>query len=110
MCSRPIDEMSAGVGGRKGTMKTRLVLGIVVWSAIVVGALRLFGDANDPIGVAAPLVVGGVVGTGVLLVTRAVATRARRRRLRSPEQVESVLPAGPRRVLLADVGMAGPGR
>jgi hypothetical protein len=91
-------------------MKTRLVLGILLWTSIVVGALRLFGDANDPIGVAAPVVVGGLVGTGVLVAARGIAVRAGRRRSRARTPIESELPAGPRRVLLFEAGMAGPGR
>jgi len=91
-------------------MKTRLVLGILLWTSIVVGALRLFGDANDPIGVAAPVVMGGIVGTSLLLAARGVTARVRRRRIRSREPIESELPAGPRRVLLFEAGMAGPGR
>ena len=87
-------------------MKTRFVLGILLWTSIVVGALRLFGDLNDPIGVAAPLVVGGVVGTGVLLAARGIGARVRRRRVRSRAPIESELPAGPRRVLLFEAGMA----
>jgi hypothetical protein len=89
-------------------MKTRFVLGILLWASIVVGALRLFGDLNDPIGVAAPLVIGGVSGTGVLLAIRSVRSGARRRRGRSCVPVEPELPPGPRRVLLFEVGMAGP--
>jgi hypothetical protein len=93
-------------------MKTRFVLGILLWASTVVGALRLFGDLNDPIGVAAPLVVGGVTGTGVLLAIRAIRSAARRRRRRRTDwvPVESELPPGPRRVLLVEAGMAGPRR
>jgi hypothetical protein len=40
---------------------------------------------------------------------RGIASRARRRRFRSSALVESELPAGPRRVLLFEAGMAGPG-
>jgi hypothetical protein len=71
--------------------------------SIVVGALRLFGD---PIGVSAPLVVGG---PGVLMLVCGIASRARRRRFRSRVRIESDLPTGPRRVLLVETGMAGPG-
>jgi hypothetical protein len=89
-------------------MKTRFMLGTLLWASIVVGALRLFGDLNDPIGVAAPLVVGGLTGTGVLVAIRAIRSGFRRRRPQSWVPVEPELPAGPRRVLLAEVGMAGP--
>jgi hypothetical protein len=90
-------------------MKTRFMFAALLWVSIVVGALRLFGDVNDPIGVAAPLVVGGVVGTGVLLAARGIASRARRRRFLSSVRIESDLPTGPRRVLVVETGMAGPG-
>ena len=90
-------------------MKTRFVLGILLWASIVVGAMQLFGDLDDPIGAAAPLVIGGVVGTGVLLIVRAGSQRVRRRRrLRSWIPTESVFPPGPRRVLLLETGLAGP--
>jgi hypothetical protein len=89
-------------------MKTRFALGILLWASIVVGALRLFGDLNDPIGVAAPLVIGGITGTGVLLAIRAIRSGVRRRRRQSWVPVESELPPGPRRVLLFEAGMAGP--
>src|SRR3954469_24168671 len=94
----------------EGTMKTRLPLGLLLWSSIVVGALRLFGDANDPIGVAAPVVLGGIVGTSLLLAARGIAARAHGRRARSGAPIEPELPTGPRRVLLFEAGMAGPGR
>jgi hypothetical protein len=90
-------------------MKTRFVFATLLWMSILVGALRLFGDLNDPIGVAAPLVVGGVVGTGLLLLVHGITSRVRRRRFRSRVQFESELPVGPRRVLLIEAGMAGPG-
>jgi hypothetical protein len=89
-------------------MKTRFVLGILLWASIVVGALRLFGDLNDPIGVAAPLVIGAVTGTGVLLTIRGIRSGVRRRRRLSSVPVEPELPPGPRRVLLLEAGMAGP--
>ena len=90
-------------------MKTRLVLAALLWASIVVGAMHLFGDLDDPIGAAAPLVIGGVVGTGALLAVRGVSLRIRRRRrMRSWVAAESVFPPGPRRVLLLETGLAGP--
>lgn len=86
-------------------MKTRIVFGALLWVSIVFGAVRLFGSANDPIGFAAPLVIGGLVGGGILLATRSLTVRhARRQHLRSGPATESELPAGPRRILLADAG------
>ena len=89
-------------------MKTRFVFGTLLWVSFVVGAVRVFGAANDPIGFAAPLVVGGLAGAATLLAVRAFTRRVRgpRRALRIP--AKSHLPAGPRKVLLAHTGLTGP--
>jgi len=79
-------------------MKAR-VLVISLWTMAIVGAVRLFGDAAAPAGVATTVLVAAL-----LLVARS------RRRQRHPWhlQGESAFPPGPRRVLLAETGLAGP--
>jgi hypothetical protein len=80
-------------------MRARLVLLISVWSSISIGAVRLFGDGAAP----------AAIGAGVVVSSLSLATRFLRRRLRPLHRSdEPAFPAGPRRVLLVETGLAGP--
>jgi hypothetical protein len=86
-------------------MNTRAVILVGLWAAMVVGAVQLF-DGNV-VHAAAALVLFGAGIFGARAVTVA---RARWRRLREwprPGEAEP-FPAGPRRVLLLETGLAGP--
>jgi len=86
-------------------MNTRAVLMIGLWAAFVVGAVQLFdGD------VAHVAFAFALFGVGILGGRAAIGARARWQRLRSwrrPGDVDE-FPAGPRRVLLLETGLAGP--
>jgi hypothetical protein len=84
-------------------MKLRALFLMVLWASIAGGAVQLLdGRVSHVVAAVAAVVVG-------LLIARAVvAVRLRLRRVRSwPKPGETELfPAGPRRVLLADTGLA----
>jgi len=84
-------------------MKLRALFVMALWASIAGGAVQLLdGRAAHVMAAVASVVVG-------LLLARAVAAVRRRwRRVRSwPKPGENeLLPAGPRRVLLADTGLA----
>jgi hypothetical protein len=80
-------------------MRARVVLGISVWASMLIGAVRLFGDGAAP----------AAVGAGVLVSSLSLASRFLRRRLRPEHRSdEPQFPAGPRRVLLVETGLARP--
>jgi hypothetical protein len=80
-------------------MRARVVLVISVWSSMMIGAVRLFGDGAAP----------AAVGAGVLVSSLSLASRFLRRRFRPGHRSdEPTFPAGPRRVLLVETGLAGP--
>jgi hypothetical protein len=86
-------------------MNTRVMLLMGLWAALVVGAIQLFD--GDLAHVAGAFVLFGV---GILVARGAIVARARWERLRSwrrPGEVDEY-PAGPRRVLLVETGLAGP--
>ena len=81
-------------------MRSRIVALIAVWAMVVIGLTRLFADAAVPLVAASGLVALSAYGIA-------------RRRSRPSFAVEAVvvpadLPSGPRRVLLAETGLAGP--
>jgi len=86
-------------------MNTRVVLLMGLWAGLVIGAIQLF--AGDLAYVAGAFVV---FGAGVLAARAAIVARARWQRLRTwprPGDVDD-FPAGPRRVLLLETGLANP--
>jgi hypothetical protein len=80
-------------------MKTRVVLVIALWAALAVGAVTVFEAAAVPVGVLTVL-------AGLVLAVRAIVRRSRRREPVWTGAGESDYPPGPRRVLLADTGLA----
>jgi hypothetical protein len=80
-------------------MRARVVLVISVWSSMLIGAVRLFGDGAAP----------AAVGAGLVVSSLSLAARFVRRRLQPGHRSdERPFPAGPRRVLLVETGLAGP--
>ena len=101
---RSAAQITGGLSDLK-LMNTWAVLMIGLWAAFVVGAVQLFdGD------IAHVAVVFALFGAGILGARAAIVARARWQRLRSwrrPGDVDE-FPAGPRRVLLLETGLAGP--
>ncbi len=84
-------------------MKLRSVFFLALWTSIVGGAVQVLdGRVLHVVGAVAAVVVGLLLGRAVFAV------RVRWRRVRSwPKPGETdVIPTGPRRVLLADTGLA----
>jgi hypothetical protein len=84
-------------------MKARSLFLMALWASIAGAAVQLLDG-----GVAHVVAAVGTVVVGLLIARAVVAVRVRWRRLRSwPKPGETELfPAGPRRVLLADTGLA----
>ncbi len=86
-------------------MRLRTLFVIALWASLAAGATQLLDGRVAHAGIAA-----GAVVTAVLFARAVIAVRMRWRRVRSwrrPGEAE-LLPAGPRRVLLVDTGLAGP--
>ncbi len=81
-------------------LRFRIVAMLAVWAVVVVGLTRLFADAAVPL----------VGASGLVALSAYGATRWRNRRAYASEPValSADLPSGPRRVLLAETGLAGP--